>query len=254
MLEHIKIKLKASFFHLCLSAIIIIILTSLIIYFWFPWNYLGITNFKSIMLLILCIDVILGPLITLFIYKPNKKSLRFDLSMIASIQVLALAYGLNALYETHPLYITYNHGAFNLVQANEVNPSKAKYKEFNLSKLSSPKLAFAKMPTDPKEQTDIIIGVDLLGEPDIDKRTEYYEPYEKHLDTILKSSLNETKIFKNENLTASSKAFLKKHGNKESFAYLPLKGVAGDAIIVLDKESSKVIATIKSNPWKFVQR
>ena len=254
MFKKFKIKLKASLIHLLLSILIISLSMGAIIYYWFPLEYLGITNFKDITLLILSIDLVLGPLLTFFVFNPTKKNLRLDLAIIAAIQLTALIYGVNALYQIHPLYITYNHGKFNLIHANEVNPNDAKYEEFKLSKLSSPKLAFAKMPDDPEKQTEIMMSVDLKGEPDIDKLTEYYEPYQNHMDTILKSSLNDTKLFKDKYLTPSSKAFLKEYGNKEHYAYLPIKGVAGDAIIVLDKNSSEVLTTIKANPWKFVKK
>lgn len=250
-----KTKFKASLIHLALSLVLVSLIISLIIYFWYPLEYLNITNFKNIALLIILIDLVLGPLLTFVVFNPQKKSLRFDLAVIAVIQLSALAYGVNALYNTHPLYITYNHGRFNIIQANEVSPDMAQYDDFKISKLSSPKLAFAKIPDDLDKQVEIMIGVDLKGEPDIDKRVEYFEPHENHMDTILKDSLDIVKLFAKENLTESSIDFLKSHGdNKDSYAYLPLKGTSGDAIIVLDKKSAKLITTINSNPWTFVKR
>ncbi len=247
-----KNKFKASMIHLALSFTLVSLIIVSVIYFWYPNDFLGITHFKDIALLIISIDLVLGPVLTFVVFAPKKKTLRFDLSVIAIIQISALAYGVNALYQAHPLFITYNHGGFNLIHANEVTPADAKLDQFRISKLSSPKLAFAKMPDDPKLQTEIMVGVDLKGEPDIDKRAEYYEPYEKHMDTILKSALDSVKLFDEKNLTKSTKAFLKKHGkNKDAYAYLPLKGASGDAIIVLDKKTAKMISTIDTDPWKF---
>ena len=250
----IKDKLKAFIAHLILSVIVVSLFIGAIIYFWYPIEYLGVTNFKDLALLIILIDLILGPLLTFVVFNPKKKSLRFDLAVIGAIQFVALAYGVNALYETHPLYITYNHKGFNVVQANEVNPENAKFDEFKISKLSSPKMAFAKMPDDPEQKMEIMLSVDLKGDPDIDKRTEFYEPYQDHLETIIENSLDATKLFAEKNLTSASKEFLKKHGNSDHYAYLPLKGVSGDAIIVLDKKLAQTITTIKANPWKFVRK
>ena len=254
MLNNIIIRLKASFVHLLLSVLVISLLAVVIIFFWFPPEYLAITNFKHIALLIISIDLILGPLLTFFIYKPSKKSLKFDLAVIVAIQITALTYGVNALYQTHPLFITFNHGGFNLIHANEVTPNNAKYDEFKVSKFSSPKLAFAKMPDDTKIQAEIMLKVDLQGEPDIDKRTEYYEPYKNHLDTIFENSLDAAKLFNEESLTPNSKKFMESHRDIDNFVFLPLKGVSGDAIIVLDKNSAEVVTTIKANPWKFVKK
>ncbi len=250
----LKDKFKALVIHLLLSIVLVSLVIALVIYFWYPLEYIYLTNFKDISILIISIDLILGPLLTFVIFNPTKKSLRFDLIVIIAIQCAALTYGVNALYQTHPLYITYNHGSFNLIHANEVTPKDAKHEKFKVSKLSSPRLAFAKMPDDPEKRTEIILGVDLKGEPDIDKRIEYYEPHQEHMDTILKNSLDNVKLFDEENLTPSSKSFLKKYGQKESFSFIPLKGAAGSAIIVLDKKSSEVIATINTEPWKFVKQ
>ena len=249
-----KNKLKASIIHLLLSIVLVSLITASIIYFWYPTEYLGITNFKGIALLIISIDLVLGPLLTFVVFNPEKKSLRFDLAVVVAIQLSALAYGVNALYQTHPLFITYNHGSFNLIHANEVTPENAKYDEFKVSKLASPQMAFAKMPDDPEKRTEIMMGVDLKGEPDIDKRTEYYEPYEKHLDTILEASLDAAKIFSEKNINTSSKAFLKKYKNIDDFVFLPLKGSSDNAIIVLDKKTAKPITTINTNPWKYVKK
>lgn len=247
-----KNKFKASMIHLALSFTLVSLIIASVIYFWYPNDFLGITHFKDIALLIISIDLVLGPVLTFVVFASKKKTLWFDLSVIAVIQLSALAYGVNALYQAHPLFITYNHNAFNLIHANEITPSEAKYNQFRVSKFSSPKLAFAKMPDDPKLQTEIMIGVDLKGEPDIDKRAEYYEPHEKHMDTILKSALDSVKLFDEKNLTTSTKAFLKKHGKKkDNYAYLPLKGISGNAIIVLDKKSAKLVGTIDVDPWKF---
>lgn len=249
-----KNRLKAASAHLLLSFILISFVIGCVIYFWYPINYISITNFKDLALLIITIDLILGPILTFVVFNPAKKSIKFDLAVIVAIQFAALVYGVNALYQTHPLYITFNHGAFNLIHANEVTPGDAKHKEFKVSKISSPILAYAKMPNDPQKKTEIMMSVDLKGEPDIDKRTQYYEPHQNHMDIILKNSIDNDKLFDEKNLNPSSKAFLKKHGNKENYSYIPLEGVAGTAIIVLDKKSAKVVTTINIDPWSLVNK
>jgi len=250
-----KNKFKASLIHLALSFALVSLIIASTIYFWYPSDFLGITNYKHIALLIISIDLVLGPVLTFVVFSPKKKSLKFDLAVIAAMQLSALAYGVHALYETHPLFITYNHKGFNIVQANEVNPNDAKDAQFQISKLTALKLAFAKMPDDPVKQSEIMMGVDLKGEPDIDKRAAYFEPIENHLGTVLKDSLDVVKLFDEDNLTPSTKAFLKKHGkNKDQYAYLPLKGTSGDAIIVLDKQTAKLVGTINVNPWKYAKK
>ncbi len=48
----------------------------------------------EIFLLLLLIDVVLGPLLTLIVYKKGKRTLVMDLAVIAALQLAALTYGL----------------------------------------------------------------------------------------------------------------------------------------------------------------
>ncbi len=246
----LKIKLKASFIHLALSAIIISALMSLVILFWFPSIFLGITNFKEVALILVIIDLILGPLLTFVVFNPNKKSLKFDLSVIVSIQFAALTYGLYMLYLSHPLYITYYENSFNIITAKQASPEKAKYNDLKISKFSSPTLAYLDIADN--ETKDQLFNEMLNGDADIEARAEYYKPYKNHLDTIMANSLDADLIFSEED--KATKTFVKKFGNINDFAYFPIVSTTNDAIIVLDKKSGKTVTTIKANPWKFVRK
>jgi len=245
-----KIKLKAFSIHLLLSFTLVSCLLGLVVYFWFPPDYIGISSFKDVTLLIIGIDLIIGPLLTFIVFKPNKKSLKIDLSTIVFLQLIAISYGVYALYQTHPLFVTYKQGIFNLVHANEINLDKAKYNDLKVSTFSSGNLAFTQLPKDPKERMEVMLSVDMKGEPDIDKRAEFYEPYDNHLETILKNSLDATKLFSEKELDEPRKKFLTKYKEKENYAYFPIKGASDVAIIVLDKKTAKPVTTIASNPWK----
>jgi hypothetical protein len=248
----IKNKFKASLIHLVLSAVIISALVSLIIIYWFPSPFLGVTNFKDIALILILIDLVLGPLLTFIVFNPNKKSLKFDLSVIVSIQFIALSYGLYMLYLSHPLYITYYENSFNIVTAKQANPEKANHTDLKISKLSSPIFAYLDITDDATKDQLFKDMVD--GDADIEARTEYYKPYKNHLDTILANSLDADKIFSKSNMNEESKSFLKKNQNIDSFAFLPLLGSSSNAIIVLNKKTGKAVTTIQTDPWKYAKK
>ena len=58
--------------------------------------------------MLLAIDVILGPLLGLLVYKEGKKSLKFDLSVIILIQIAALCYGVFSIEQGRPAWLVYN--------------------------------------------------------------------------------------------------------------------------------------------------
>ena len=141
-----KHKLKALLIHLGLSILLVGLVIGSLLFFFFPQLFIGVSNFKEVATLIISIDLILGPLLTFVVFQPKKKTLKFDLSVIAAIQISALAYGAYALYEVHPVYVTFNIDRFTIVSAKDAKPEKAQHDEYRISKLNAGKLAFAKMP------------------------------------------------------------------------------------------------------------
>ncbi|WP_313056119.1 hypothetical protein [Pseudomonas lopnurensis] len=87
-------RIKAFLMHLAVSAVIALLAVLLVFHIWYPaplHEALGVTH---IFLLLLLADVILGPLLTLVVFKIGKKTLIMDLAVIACLQLAALAYGL----------------------------------------------------------------------------------------------------------------------------------------------------------------
>ena len=83
----------------------------------------------EIFLLVVGIDVVVGPLLTLVVFKAGKKSLKFDLAVILALQMAAFVYGTSALLEARPAYVAALGDSFQVIQANEItdeNLAKAK--------------------------------------------------------------------------------------------------------------------------------
>ena len=98
--------------HLALSAIIFIGLASIIVLFWYPGFLFKTDGGWQGIRLIAGIDLVLGPLLTLLVYNPSKKSLTFDLSCIALVQLLALGYGTHLVYQQRPIAVIFADGQF----------------------------------------------------------------------------------------------------------------------------------------------
>ncbi len=249
-----KQKIKAASLHLLLSAIFITLSIGAVLYFWFPDSLIHVSNFKEISLLIISIDLVLGPLLTFVVFSPQKKSLKFDLGVVAIIQIAAFSYGIFSLYQVHPVYIAFNVDRFTLVRAIDAKPEKAIDNTFKISKLSSPKLVVAKLPTDEQEQSDLLMEV-LDGAPDIALRPNLYHPYADNIQDILTKSLDPKLIFKDEESKKKLSVFINTHGKKkEDYAYLPIEGISNDAIWVLNKVNAKPIGIIDIDPWKVVSK
>ncbi|QCB47760.1 hypothetical protein [Hydrogenophaga sp. PAMC20947] len=76
----------------------------------------------GILLILLVVDVVCGPLLTLVLASP-KKSRRerwVDLSVVAMVQVIALAYGLTSVFDARPVVLAFETDRLLIVTANEV--------------------------------------------------------------------------------------------------------------------------------------
>lgn len=245
----IKNKLKASLIHLILSILLVSLTMGTVIFFFFPTLFISVTDFKEVAMIILSVDLILGPLLTFVVFQPKKKSLRFDLSVIAAIQIVALAYGVYSLYQIHPVYITFNIDRFTLISAQDAKPEKSQYDEFRVSKFTAGKLAFAKMPEDIEKRNEVALTAGLGG-GDLDQRVEYYEPYKSNIAEVIAKSLDPKDIFKTDKAKEKAKEFLSTYQNSlDLFAFLPVNSSKKDAIVIINKETGNPVATLAIDPW-----
>lgn len=121
MSELWRFKWRAFFGHLVISLLIASISAYMVYQVWHPSPLAKAVGVSAIFLMMLSIDVILGPLLTLIVAAPRKKSLKLDLTIIGMVQIVALGYGLYNIAISRPAYVAYDTGQFYLVQANELD-------------------------------------------------------------------------------------------------------------------------------------
>lgn len=245
----IKQKLKASFIHFIISASIISSFLAFALAIWYPQPFFEISGLQHIIFILVGVDVILGPLLTLVVFKPKKPSLQFDLSVIAIVQLAALGYGAHTIYAAHPLYVAYAIDRFTPINANEVNPAQAKESKLQKSKFSGPTLVYVEKPSDPKEMSKVTMEV-LSGKPDLDARPEYYRSFEQFKQQILQNTLPISTIeHKPENKKKLEKFIAQQGGTLQDYAYLPLSGKEKDVLWVFDLKTGNPSGVIDINPF-----
>jgi len=111
-----KISTKWAFIiHLNLSILIFASLVVTMWFYWFPGDLFFLDGGWQGLKLVAIIDLILGPLLTLILYKPGKKGLVFDMSAIALFQLAALGYGFYTTWQQQTYVLVYSEGVFNTV-------------------------------------------------------------------------------------------------------------------------------------------
>lgn len=115
-------RLKASGIHLGISLLIALLAALLVFGVWYPYPYRDISGGRELFLLVVMVDVILGPLITLAVFNRAKPwpELRRDLAVVALLQLGALGYGLWTVFSARPVHMVFEYDRFRVVHAVDV--------------------------------------------------------------------------------------------------------------------------------------
>lgn len=108
--------------HLLLSLVVAALTAVLVFGMWFPEPHRAISGGLVLFALILCVDVVCGPLLTLLLLHPSKSRLALvvDVALIACVQLSALAYGLYSLSMARPLAVVFETDRFRVVTYADV--------------------------------------------------------------------------------------------------------------------------------------
>jgi len=244
-------RVTASLIHFLISFLIVGSFLLLIFLVWYPEPYFKIHGKWSVVRMLIIVDLIVGPGITLIVFKYGKPGLKFDLAMIAAMQLIALTYGISVIYEGRPSYLVYTVDRFEVVSAAEIDTSKIGYEELRRPSESGLALAVAKFPEDRELRNQLMFATVLEGLPDIDRQPELYHPYEGHSESMLEFARDIRKLAEApENDPREVDEFLRKHGGEiDDYRFYPLVGRYGKMVMALDRITMMPVGGVDLNPW-----
>ncbi|WP_413975138.1 hypothetical protein [Stenotrophomonas acidaminiphila] len=114
---------KAATLHALVSLLLITAITAVVLPLWHPWGLYRISGVLPLLALLLGTQLIAGPMLTLVVFRPGKRSLRLDLAVIGLLQLTFLGFGLHLLWQTRPVFLVASDMRLALVLANEVEAS-----------------------------------------------------------------------------------------------------------------------------------
>ena len=112
----------ASVTHLLLSILLIGSIALFAFLHWYPAGLHHAAKLDKLMGIMLGVDIVAGPLLTLILYRRGKKGLKIDLATIAVLQLAFLGYGLNTLWQSRPIFLVGSQEAFALIFAPGLPP------------------------------------------------------------------------------------------------------------------------------------
>lgn len=114
-----KDRLIASSIHLFISLLAALLILALLFLLWFPSPLMSLGAVQGVQLILL-VDLVIGPLLTLLVFKKGKPSLVFDMSVIVALQLAALTYGLTTVYGQIPSHLVLTHEGMHVVSRYDV--------------------------------------------------------------------------------------------------------------------------------------
>ena len=110
--------------HLAVSVLIAAACAALVFGLWYPYPYSELAGGRELFLLVVSVDVVIGPLLSLVVYDPAKprRELWRDLGVIFALQLLALGYGMASVAQARPVLLAFEGDRFRIVAAPDVDP------------------------------------------------------------------------------------------------------------------------------------
>ena len=244
---------QAALLHLAISAAIGAAVVVLMLVVWYPQPYFAAMGGDTLILLLIGVDVLIGPLLTLIVFNPGKKSLKFDLSVIAMLQIAALAYGWYVMFDARPVYNVFVVDRFETVAANQIDAqslAKVTAAEFKRLPITGPQIIAARQPVDPQRKADIILQA-MNGGPDLANLPELFVPYlEVRADAARASRPLAELAQRQPGDAATIRAFVASAGRTDdAVGILPMKARNRDMAVVVDRTTGDVVGILPVYPW-----
>lgn len=240
-------RLKFFLAHFSISLLVACIAMSIVFFLWYPLPLAKAVGVTHIFLMMLAIDVIVGPVLGSLVYKEGKKSLKFDLAVIILIQLSAFVYGFYSIAQGRPAWIVYSVDRFQVIRKNDIalQPKvEVKFEYQNISWIGAKFVGVELSKNKEQKQKDMfnaVLGLTLAQQPD------RYIPFSQVQQDIQKNSqdLKLLNQFNNQQVVAN---ILNQYPSAN--AWVPLKAYAVDMVVLLNKNKGAVVKIVDLRPWK----
>jgi len=242
-------KLKAFGVHVGISAVLFLLLLFCIIFYWYPLPYFSADGGWQGIRLIFLVDVVLGPLLTLLVYKRGKPGLKFDMMLIVLAQTVALSWGAWTVYDQRTVAVVFVDDAFHTLSPQQLE--QAGLDESDLALFPhDPPMVFLRLPENRQERRQFIREYEFKKNTPVIRLGERYEP----LDTALMQTIMSRVMviddlrFYNPDFDAVAARLLKKYGGTlDDYALIPIHARYRHSVLLIRRTDGQVLAMPELN-------
>ncbi len=239
---------QAFSWHFLFSALLGLAVFLLFRFVWYPGALWDLSGAGKLLLLVVGVDVSIGPLLTLIVFNPKKKSLPFDLATIALVQTTALAYGVWIMAQSRPVYLVAVVDRIVLVSANELAKEavdEAADPKFGQLSWVGPQIVGAQAKGTGDERMNLTLST-LSGGPDIDRLPKYYVDYETVAKQIIgvSETLDDLRNRRPKHMDAIEPWITSLEVPADEIGLVMLVGRTGFGVAAIHRDSGEVLGTL----------
>lgn len=241
-----SLRAKAFLIHFAISSSVLLTLTFLMVSLWYaPGPLLKLQGGDALLIMLIAIDVILGPSLTWLVFKPDKsrRMLIFDLMVIVIVQLAAFSYGAWALYSERPLFLTFVTDRFEVVRAPDINVNQVDKPVAAQTEATGAQWVRVEIPAEM--QLEQLLSRQF-NSPGMELKPAYYRPFPgAHPETLAKYALPMQQINADAPVRPALENWLKAHQlSAEKVLLFPVHGRAKQAVAILASNTGVVLGIV----------
>ncbi len=235
---NVQTRWQAFGIHILVSLFLFIILASIIYFLWYPgflfWHDGGIDGIK----LIAGVDLCIGPLLTLMVYKVGKKGLKMDLACIFTLQIACLTGGMWAVWSTRPAAVVYAGGVYQSINAHGYTSNQVEIDDIALLQNNRWPVSIAVDLTE--DQAKVLTGIWAMLGSDIHYNFDNYIPYAQKIPELKSTGMTFDDVLeetsKRDDIVVSNK-----YANHEDVRYFVVGTSTDDGFLAVNITNGEIV-------------
>lgn len=241
--QTLRYRALAAGIHISLSSVVFCALLATVLLRWYPDFHFKVDGGWHGVRLMAFIDLVLGPLLTFIVFNPAKarRLIVLDLSIIAALQIGAMAWGIYAVHSQRPVSVNWADGSFRSITAEPLRIEKTDPDVVLQYSDRRPPLVYVRAAKDDdegarKQLQEIVGGLAEHEDPF------FFEPFAAHWPAMAaKAVAAEKRSQEDRPFREALPAFLARRGGSAAdYRFFPYRGRYGTCTLAFTPEGALV--------------
>ncbi len=237
--------------HMALSLLIFSSLVFMMVLYWFPGKLFFIDGGWQGLKLVAMVDLVLGPALTLLLYKPGKPKLVMDMSLIAVIQIAALGYGFYTTHQQRTVALVFAERGFNTVSAKDNLDANVMLRALDIDPQPLPATSLLNVPLlltpapGPGKYSEYLTEI-FNGYPGPQRRSDQYVNLADNHNAIQDDALDIAKLDKLGATSLVTSVLRDKNLSLDAIELYKFKARYADGVVIFDPVEKRIIDFIST--------